>query len=46
MFINVPTVIGLSTSNAGTYKAHYGPFDVESVALSKCLASQDSSMTH
>jgi dihydroxyacetone synthase len=46
VFINVRTVIGLGTSNAGTYKAHHGPIDAESVALSKRLAGQDPSMTH
>ncbi|OBT68936.1 hypothetical protein VE03_01289 [Pseudogymnoascus sp. 23342-1-I1] len=46
VFINVRTVIGLGTSNAGTYKAHHGPIDAESVALSKRLAGQDPSTTH
>lgn len=46
VFINVRTVIGLGTSTAGTYKAHHGVFDAESVALSKRLAGQDASMTH
>ena len=46
VFINIRTVIGLGTSTAGTYKAHHGIFDAESVALSKRLAGQDPSMTH
>ena len=46
VFINVCTVIGLGTSTAGTYKAHHGVFDAESVALSKRLAGQDPSTTH
>ncbi|KAG0647020.1 Dihydroxyacetone synthase [Hyphodiscus hymeniophilus] len=46
VFINVRTVIGLGTCNAGTYKAHHGAFDVESVALSKRLAGQDPLTTH
>ncbi|KAF3763471.1 hypothetical protein M406DRAFT_262171 [Cryphonectria parasitica EP155] len=46
VFINVRTVIGLGTSSAGTYKAHHGVFDPDSVALSKRLAGQDPSTTH
>ncbi|KAK3942517.1 putative dihydroxyacetone synthase [Diplogelasinospora grovesii] len=46
VFINVRTVIGLGTSSAGTYKAHHGVFDAESVALSKRLAGQDPAATH
>ncbi|PVH78293.1 hypothetical protein DL98DRAFT_635691 [Cadophora sp. DSE1049] len=46
VFINVRTVIGLGTFNAGTYKAHHGAFDAESVGLSKRLAGQDPSTTH
>ncbi|KAM0261463.1 hypothetical protein ACHAPA_009783 [Fusarium lateritium] len=46
VFINVHTVIGLGTSTAGTYKAHHGVFDAESVAESKRLAGQDPSTTH
>ncbi|KAL3417058.1 dihydroxyacetone synthase [Phlyctema vagabunda] len=46
VFINIRTVIGLGTSNAGTYKAHHGAFDPESVALSKRLAGQDPLITH
>jgi dihydroxyacetone synthase len=46
VFINVRTVIGVGTSLAGTYKAHHGVFDKESVALSKRLAGQDPSSAH
>ncbi|KAI0593389.1 Transketolase, thiamine diphosphate binding domain-containing protein [Biscogniauxia sp. FL1348] len=46
VFINVRTVIGLGTKVAGTYKAHHGAFDPESVALSKRIAGQDPSVTH
>lgn len=46
VFINVRTVIGLGTASAGTFKAHHGVFDAESVALSKRLAGQDPSTTH
>lgn len=43
VFINIRTVIGLGTKVAGTYKAHHGAFDKESVILSKQLAGQDPS---
>lgn len=46
VFINIRTVIGLGTKSAGTYKAHHGVFDKESVTLSKQLAGQDSSVSH
>ena len=46
VFVNVRTVIGLGTKVAGTYKAHHGVFDKESVTLSKELAGQDPSVTH
>ncbi|KAI1213734.1 Transketolase, thiamine diphosphate binding domain-containing protein [Annulohypoxylon truncatum] len=46
VFINIRTVIGLGTSVAGTYKAHHGVFDKESVEISKRLAGQDPSVTH
>jgi dihydroxyacetone synthase len=39
-------VIGLGTSSAGTFKAHHGAFDAESVAESKRLAGQDPSTSH
>ncbi|KIV99418.1 transketolase [Verruconis gallopava] len=45
-FINIRTVIGLGTKVAGTFKAHHGTFDEESVALSKKLAGQDPERTH
>ncbi|KAH0431551.1 dihydroxyacetone synthase [Colletotrichum camelliae] len=46
VFINIRTVIGLGTKAAGTFKAHHGAFDAESVALSKRLAGQDPTVTH
>ncbi|KAJ4299137.1 hypothetical protein N0V90_004381 [Kalmusia sp. IMI 367209] len=46
VFVNIRTVIGLGTKVAGTYKAHHGAFDKESVTLSKELAGQDPSVTH
>ncbi|KAL0932492.1 dihydroxyacetone synthase [Colletotrichum truncatum] len=46
IFINIRTVIGLGTSVAGTFKAHHGAFDPESVAISKQLAGQDPTVTH
>ncbi|KAF5522470.1 Dihydroxyacetone synthase [Colletotrichum aenigma] len=46
VFINIRTVIGLGTNVAGTFKAHHGAFDAESVALSKRLAGQDPTATH
>lgn len=45
-FVNIRTVIGLGTSVAGTYKAHHGSFDKESVRESKILAGQDPEVTH
>ncbi|KAI1359134.1 Transketolase, thiamine diphosphate binding domain-containing protein [Xylaria arbuscula] len=46
IFINARTIIGVGTSVAGTYKAHHGAFDKDSIALSKKLAGQDPSVTH
>ncbi|KAF4464333.1 Dihydroxyacetone synthase [Fusarium albosuccineum] len=46
VFINIRTVIGLGTSVAGTFKAHHGAFDKDSVAASKLRAGQDPSVTH
>ncbi|KAI0097966.1 Transketolase, thiamine diphosphate binding domain-containing protein [Nemania sp. FL0031] len=46
VFINARTIIGVGTSVAGTYKAHHGAFDGESIARSKQLAGQDPSVTH
>ncbi|KAJ0291552.1 hypothetical protein Brms1b_005505 [Colletotrichum noveboracense] len=46
VFINIRTVIGLGTNVAGTFKAHHGAFDAESVAMSKRLAGQDPTATH
>ncbi|KAK3703938.1 hypothetical protein LTR37_014156 [Vermiconidia calcicola] len=45
-FINVRTVIGVGTSNAGTSKAHHGTFAEEDVARSKVAAGLDPSVTH
>ncbi|KAI8648283.1 Transket-pyr domain-containing protein [Fusarium keratoplasticum] len=45
-FINVRTVIGLGTSVAGTFQAHHGAFDKESVEASKRVAGQDPNTTH
>ncbi|KAH6889219.1 Transketolase, thiamine diphosphate binding domain-containing protein [Thelonectria olida] len=45
-FVNVRTVIGLGTNVAGTFKAHHGVFDIESIEDSKRLAGQDPSVTH
>ncbi|KAI1262916.1 Transketolase, thiamine diphosphate binding domain-containing protein [Xylariaceae sp. FL1019] len=46
IFINARTIIGVGTSVAGTYKAHHGAFDKESIALSKKIAGQDPEATH
>ncbi|KAI1312476.1 Transketolase, thiamine diphosphate binding domain-containing protein [Xylaria venustula] len=46
VFINARTIIGIGTAVAGTFKAHHGAFDKESIALSKRLAGQDPSTTH
>ncbi|KAM5354238.1 hypothetical protein ACJ41O_000888 [Fusarium nematophilum] len=46
VFINIRTVIGLGTSVAGTFKAHHGAFDQDSVRDSKIRAGQDPSVTH
>ncbi|KAI0974643.1 Transketolase, thiamine diphosphate binding domain-containing protein [Xylaria arbuscula] len=46
VFINARTIIGIGTAVAGTFKAHHGAFDNESIALSKQLAGQDPSTTH
>ncbi|KAI0478053.1 Transketolase, thiamine diphosphate binding domain-containing protein [Xylaria cf. heliscus] len=46
VFINARTIIGIGTKVAGTYKAHHGAFDEESITLSKKIAGQDPSVTH
>ena len=46
VFIHIKTVIGLGTSVSGTYKAHHGLFDKDSVAKSKRAAGMDPSFTH
>lgn len=45
-FVNIRTIIGAGTSVAGTYKAHHGAFDAESVTKSKLAADIDPSTTH
>lgn len=45
-FINIRTVIGLGTNVAGTFRAHHGAFDQESIEISKRIAGQDPSTTH
>lgn len=45
-FINIRTVIGLGTMVAGTFKAHHGVFDKESIERSKRIAGQDPNTTH
>ncbi|KAH8173608.1 transketolase, thiamine diphosphate binding domain-containing protein [Sarocladium implicatum] len=44
--INIRTVIGLGTKAAGTFKAHHGAIDAESIRSAKLLAGQDPSTTH
>ncbi|KAL2209942.1 hypothetical protein CC79DRAFT_1269361 [Sarocladium strictum] len=44
--INIRTVIGLGTRASGTYKAHHGAIDAESVRAAKVLAGQDPSQAH
>jgi dihydroxyacetone synthase len=46
VFINIRTVIGLGTKAAGTFKAHHGAIDEDSVRKSKEVAGQDPSITH
>ena len=46
VFIRIQTVIGLGTSVSGTYKAHHGLFDKDSVTKSKKAAHMDPSETH
>lgn len=41
VFINIRTVIGVGTQNAGTAKAHHGLFDLASIEKSKRLAGVD-----
>jgi dihydroxyacetone synthase len=45
-FINIHTVIGAGTGVAGTFKAHHGVFDADSVIKSKNAAGIDPSQTH
>ncbi|KAF4954263.1 hypothetical protein FSARC_12173 [Fusarium sarcochroum] len=46
VFINIRTVIGVGTAAAGTYKAHHGAVDAESIARSKAEAGLDPKSTH
>ncbi|KAJ4243827.1 hypothetical protein NW762_014705 [Fusarium torreyae] len=46
VFINIRTVIGVGTAAAGTYKAHHGSVDAESIAKSKIEAGLDPKSTH
>lgn len=46
VFINIRTVIGIGTATAGTYKAHHGSIDTESVRNSKIKAGLDPETTH
>lgn len=45
-FVNIRTVIGVGTKVAGTFKAHHGAFDQDTVKFFKRLAGQDPSVTH
>lgn len=44
--INIRTTIGFGTQSSGTFKAHHGAIDAESVRAAKVLAGQDPSQTH
>lgn len=44
--INVRTTIGLGTNSAGTFKAHHGEIDAESIRAAKLLAGEDPGITH
>lgn len=46
VFINIRTVIGVGTANAGTAKAHHGAFDQESIAKSKRAGGLEPDSTH
>lgn len=46
VFINVRTVIGLGTMNAGTAKAHHGAFGADCVKRSKAIAGVDPETSH
>ncbi|TKX21847.1 dihydroxyacetone synthase-2 [Elsinoe australis] len=46
VFINIRTVIGVGTANAGTAKAHHGAFDQESIAKSKIAGGLEPDSTH
>ena len=46
VFINIRTVIGIDTAVAGTYKAHHGSIDSESLRRSKMKANMSPDSTH
>ncbi|KAJ4029069.1 hypothetical protein NW756_006181 [Fusarium oxysporum] len=46
VFINIRTIIGVGTATAGTYKAHHGAVDADSIARSKIQAGLDPQSTH
>lgn len=46
VFINIRTTIGVGTAMAGTYKAHHGAFDEDSIARSKELVGMCPEKTH
>ncbi|KAF2012997.1 putative transketolase [Aaosphaeria arxii CBS 175.79] len=46
IFVNIRTVIGLGTNVEGTFKAHHGAFDKDSVTKSKQIAGLDPAITH
>ncbi|KAI0894271.1 Transketolase, thiamine diphosphate binding domain-containing protein [Annulohypoxylon nitens] len=46
VFINIRTVIGVDTAVAGTYKAHHGIIDRESIIKSRTLLGLDPNSTH
>ncbi|KAM0209382.1 hypothetical protein ACHAQI_006428 [Fusarium lateritium] len=46
VFINIRTVIGVGTATAGTYKAHHGAVDADSITRSKIQAGLDPKSTH
>lgn len=46
VFINIRTVIGVDTATAGTYKAHHGTIDSDSVKQSKIKAGLDPKSSH
>ena len=45
-FVNIRTVIGIGTATAGTYKAHHGGIDAESLVRFKIQAGLDPQSSH